>query len=209
MLPVSWHQSSTLAGKPLKTPTSASNTCSPRLRSARFQLSRCLASPVVATLAAFSDHQLWCQINELFDCQEWQRVRCSAKTSATQREQMWTSGEAFCQSAPDNTDDTFHAFHVKNEKEEACETLMTLRGMPCSENLMWKWCRRQICRQQRSLKIKHKSRQHVCFNFSCLFLYFPQLSVDKLRHKDRSVKSSNQTACCSLVRTPHLPLQNK
>lgn len=40
-------------------------------------------------------------------------------------------------SALDHTDDTFHAFHLK-EEEKICETLMTLRGMLCSENVMRK-----------------------------------------------------------------------
>lgn len=57
--------------------------------------------------------------------------------SYSQSEEMWTSCTDFCQSALDHTDDTFHAFHLK-EEEKICETLMTLRGMLCSENVMRK-----------------------------------------------------------------------
>lgn len=46
----------------------------------------------------------------------------------TGREQMWMSSETVCPL-------TCFIFHLQ-EKEKICETLMTLRGILCSENVM-------------------------------------------------------------------------
>lgn len=119
-----------------------------------------LFSSLVLLFAVFSHHQLWCQINELFDSQKGKKTSLlSEDTRRRERanvEEQWSHlAHNSCISPQEGKEENIWNFNdsERNTVFRKCDGKME----------RWK------CPQQRSLKIKQE-RQHARINFTCFQL---------------------------------------